>query len=172
LVDVQLSKEGQSWLVRHHWSPKSIGFSGAQLSKSIESSSVPGDGLGFLQLTSRLVLVPLMQHTWLEGQSVGSSQVIGTSGTKFGGAGHSVPRTQNTRVVPEAVNSEQHSESLRLQRSLPHCTCGCWQTPALAHCPVAQRVSVAGARQMPPAQPAVHVPLQAELQQMPPTQLP
>jgi hypothetical protein len=94
---------------------------------------------------------------------------------KAGGAGQaSLPRWQNTRVSPPALSSEQHTAPATGQLSLPHDTAGPAHTPAVVlHCPVAQRVSVAGARQRPvvPAQ-VEQMPLQAELQQRPWTQLP
>jgi hypothetical protein len=153
--------------------PNSIGFSGAQLSKSIDSSSVPGEGCGSLQLTSVLVLVPAMQHTRFAGQSVCWSQLIGISGTKAGGAGQSSPPlAQNKRVPPAALSSEQHTAPLIGQLSVPHVTLGAWHTPTLAHSPVLQRESCAGARQMPVPPQVEHRPSQAELQHTPATQLP
>lgn len=88
-------------------------------------SSVPGDGRGSLQLTSPLVLVPAKQHTRLEGQSTFWSQRMGMSGTKLGGAGQvAAPRAQNRRVSPEALSSEQQTEPVTGQASVPQVTVG------------------------------------------------
>src|SRR5262245_34698487 len=96
------------------------------------------------------------------------------SGTKFGGAGQvSVPRWQNTRVSPEALSSEQQTAPVMGHDSLPQLTLGSSHTPGLAQRPVLQRVSVAGARQMPPVPAQLEqTPLQAVLQHTPCTQLP
>jgi hypothetical protein len=115
-----------------------------------------------------------MQHTRFVGQSTFWSQLIGTSGMKAGGSGQaSAPRWQNTRVSPPALSSEQHTAPVMGQVSLPHCTAGAAHTPGLAQAPVLHRVSVAGARQMPPLPAQLEqTPLHAELQHTPWTQLP
>ena len=137
-------------------------------------SSVPGDGCGSLQLSSELVLVPDLQHTRSGGQSACSSQLMGMSGMTAGGGGQvSLPRWQNRRVAPPALSSEQHTAPVMGQLSEPHATLGASQTPGLAHSPVLQRVSEAGARQTPAVPEQVEqIPLQAELQHTPETQLP
>lgn len=150
-----------------------MGFSGAQLAKSSELSSVPFVGCGFLQLTSVLVLVPAMQHTSLARQSTCSSQLMGMSGMTAGGAGHSsLPSSQNRRVLLAALSSEQQTAPLMGHSSAPQMTAGTTQTPWLAHDPVGQSGSATGARQMPVVAQVEQTPLQAELQHTPSTQLP
>lgn len=98
---------------------------------------------------------------------------MGMSGTNAGGAGQvSLPRWQNRRVSPEALSSEQHTAPVIGQLSVPHVTDGGWHTPGLAHSPVLQRESAAGARQMPVPAQVEQTPLHAELQQTPSMQLP